>query len=367
MDDEVQIPNCIQPQAAVPIDARSIVPSVSQLSQIDKAYVGLLIYVSDVNRFIKVTSVDDEDTVTGYEYFGEGSSFIIVVEKQGDNYVGEMSSQSIYTRFVDTKVIPVVKQGNTFYTPVYLSSEMCKFTNSQEEVVSTLQVQGTTWVYSETEKGSLFYCELQRDGRFFVSQISIEEIKNLNSKGIEVLLHCDGRLFTQIYTDGSHTVFGTLVLDDNSTTIGKVAALSTLTVGTTGKVWQQYYTPIGVSPIAGKDTLGNIQTKEDPSTDSSYMLPLLINSEGYAYNGLNIVEVQEPGLYVVDKNMDAGFSSELGTIVISSGESTPTTPTNPQTNTQLEEDVASLKSQVSTINTALGNLGNIKIIIDNNA
>lgn len=104
-----------------------------------------------------------------------------------------------------------------------------------------------------------------------------------------------------------------------------------------------------LSQIAGYNKLGLVQTElNNPNT--KYMLPIAIDSEGKAFNGLEIIEVEEPGLYVVDENMDAGFSSQVGAYTSGSGGGTPAIPEN------LETRISTNETNITDLQTALNGI-----------
>ena len=336
-----------------PLDARSVVHSESEIQDIPYPYVGLLVFVKQLEKYAVVTALNDGGEVADYSLLNNGIEFITVTQN-GDTYSSDKSAADVY-QLLSKGVLPVVICGYTIYTPYNIQGANSSFISFNGFKQATLHVYNNSWSYEEVEHKTM-YINITKNGNAYTADKSFDDIERMYDEGAAyICAKLGSRIFipVQIEERTKTMVFSTIdgINDDNIAFITLIDS-------------DVEYHEIPLNNVASKNLLGLIQTEEDSKTNTSYMLPVAITPRGYTYNGLNIVEVQEPGLYVVDKNMDAGFSSELGTVVVNSGQSTPT---NPQTNTQLEEDVESLKTQVSTINTALGNLGNVKILIDNNA
>ena len=97
-----------------------------------------------------------------------------------------------------------------------------------------------------------------------------------------------------------------------------------------------------------------IQTASE-SNDVSFMSPITIDAEGNAYCGITVVEVQEDGFFIVDRNMNAAFSSSLG-----GGSST--TIINNEVDSNILERVNALETTVSKLNSLLSGINSISIV-----
>lgn len=98
-----------------------------------------------------------------------------------------------------------------------------------------------------------------------------------------------------------------------------------------------------------------IQTASE-SNDVSFMSPITIDAEGNAYCGITVVEVQEDGFFIVDKNMNAAFSSSLN------GGSGGTTIINNNVDSNILERVNALETTVSKLNSLLSGINSISIV-----
>lgn len=96
-----------------------------------------------------------------------------------------------------------------------------------------------------------------------------------------------------------------------------------------------------------------IQTASE-SNDVSFMSPITIDAEGNAYCGITVVEVQEDGFFIVDKNMNAAFSSSLG--------GSNTTIINNGVDSNILDRVNALETTVSKLNSLLSGINSISIV-----
>ena len=96
-----------------------------------------------------------------------------------------------------------------------------------------------------------------------------------------------------------------------------------------------------------------IQTASE-SNDVSFMSPITIDTEGNAYCGITVVEVQEDGFFIVDRNMNAAFSSSLG----GSG----ATIINNEVDPNILERVNALETTVSKLDSLLSGINSISIV-----
>lgn len=96
------------------------------------------------------------------------------------------------------------------------------------------------------------------------------------------------------------------------------------------------------------------------SNDVDFMSPITVDVNGNAFCGITVIEVEEDGFYIVDKNMNAAFSSllEINNCSINSG---GTTIISADT-TALENRISQLETVVSQLQNGLGV---IKISIEN--
>ena len=95
------------------------------------------------------------------------------------------------------------------------------------------------------------------------------------------------------------------------------------------------------------------------SNDVDFMSPITVDVNGNAFCGITVIEVEEDGFYIVDKNMNAAFSSLLE--INNSGIGGGTTIISADT-TALENRISQLETVVSQLQNALST---IKISIEN--
>ena len=115
---------------------------------------------------------------------------------------------------------------------------------------------------------------------------------------------------------------------------------------------------------ASETNLGVIRSTR-VSSQVKFQQPVTITPAGYVYNGLSIIEVEEDGFFVVDKNMNAVFSSRnvvSNTSGSSSSSSSSITPAAPS-------DVAGILSRLSAAEANIAaiqdRLGGVTIEIQN--
>lgn len=325
-----------------PLDPRTVVDNLGSIPSITRPFVGMLVYVKNIDKYVRIKSLDeDEELVRSYDFLNS-PSFVIDVVKSGNNYVSDMSSQGIYDEYTANGSIPVVKQDETIYSLTMLTRNLCRFVSVQGNSVKTLTVQGENWQFSQFEHQSpLYYCTITKSGNTYTSSRNYHELLNMFDQDINVMLVYNGEIYSQIYDDGESTMmFASLGVNGTNVNLLKVFKIENSTVT---------YLEKDLSQIAGYNKLGLVQTVlNNPNT--KYMLPIAIDSEGKAFNGLEIIEVEEPGLYVVDENMDAGFSSQVGTYTSGSGGGSPAIPEN------LETRISTNETNITDLQTALNGI-----------
>lgn len=328
-----------------PLDPRTVVENLGNIPNITRPFVGMLVYVKNIDKYVRIKTLDeDEELVKSYDFLNS-PSFVIDVFKSGNNYTSDMSSQGIYDAYTSNGSIPVVKYDSNIYTLTTLTRDLCKFVFTQIEegnlITRILTVQDENWSLSQAERQEpLYYCTITKSGNTYTSRKNYNELLNLNDQGINVLLAYEGEIYTQIYDDGESTMmFASIGVNNNNINVIKIFKIVNSTVT---------YLEKDLSQIAGYNKLGLVQTElNNPNT--KYMLPIAINSEGKAFNGLEIIEVEEPGLYVVDENMDAGFSSQVGTYT-GGGSAAPAIPEN------LESRISTNETNILDIQNALNGI-----------
>lgn len=92
-----------------PLDPRTVVDNLGSIPSITRPFVGMLVYVKNIDKYVRIKSLDeDEELVMSYDFLNS-PSFVIDVVKSGNNYVSDMSSQGIYDEYTANGSIPVVK------------------------------------------------------------------------------------------------------------------------------------------------------------------------------------------------------------------------------------------------------------------
>lgn len=336
----ITVADSLLPNPNVPLDPRVVVESLNDVPNIPKPYVGLLVYVKDIDKYVRIKAVNAEEEVETYALLNN-ASFVINVTNSEGNYTAGMSSQEIYDEYIANGSIPVVKQGESIYNLAILTGELCKFVSVQEGITRVLTVQGSSWQYnSSVDQEQLYYCTVDKVGSAYTSAKSYAELLEMVNNGIIIMLIYGNEIYTKIYDDGQSTMmFASIEVNSLNIELIKIFKITSSAIT---------YLEKNLSQTAGYNKLGIVQTELN-NPDTKYMLPIAIDSEGKAFNGLEIIEVEEPGLYVVDENMDAGFSSQVGTYT-GGGDTTPVIPEN------LETRISTNESNITELYNALNGI-----------